>query len=192
MHVIEIAGRSERPFPPPGATQGRQTAGISPIPDLQICRLPTLMYRYLHTSIICISQRMHGDAASILTFSSLLMTLLTCALPSTMPREASSSEQTTSSLTALALAPGVLNTGMPSSVILGTGMLLVPAPQRTMQRTVGATSSGLRVCERSMMAMGDEGSWLSSPATAYLPDGKRLSPTGLMALNVLTVKAAPA
>ena len=150
------------------------------------------MYRYLHTSIICISQRMHGDAASILTFSSLLMTLLTCALPSTMPREASSSEQTTSSLTALALAPGVLNTGMPSSVILGTGMLLVPAPQRTMQRTVGATSSGLRVCERSMMAMGDEGSWLSSPATAYLPDGKRLSPTGLMALNVLMVKAAPA
>jgi hypothetical protein len=48
--------------------------------------------------------------------------------PSMTPRLASSSEHTTSSLTALALAPGVLNTGMPLAVISATGMLFVPAP----------------------------------------------------------------
>mmetsp|Transcript_598 Transcript_598/g.1638 ORF Transcript_598/g.1638 Transcript_598/m.1638 type:complete len:241 (+) Transcript_598:1428-2150(+) len=124
-------------------------------------------------------------------FSSTLMTLFTCWLPSTMPRDASSSEQMTSSLTAFALAPGVLNTGMPSSVMRATGMLLVPAPQRTMPRTVGFTSDSCSLCERSMMAMGESGSLLSSPATAYLPDGNFLRPTGEMALKVSTVKALP-
>eukprot|EP00955_Chlamydomonas_euryale_P036087 350329-Chlamydomonas_euryale.AAC.3 len=108
-----------------------------------------------------------------------------------MPRDASSSEHSTSSLTALALAPGVLNTGMPSSVMRATGMLLVPAPQRTMPRTVGFTSDSCSLCERSMMAMGESGSLLSSPATAYLPDGNFLRPTGEMALKVSTVKALP-
>jgi hypothetical protein len=31
-------------------------------------------------------------------------------------------------LTALALAPGALNTGMPRALMAGTGMLLTPAP----------------------------------------------------------------
>lgn len=57
--------------------------------------------------------------------------------------EASRRAAMTSSLTALAFAPGVLKTGIPSSVILGTGMLFTPAPQRTMHRTVDGTSSSL-------------------------------------------------
>mmetsp|Transcript_22884 Transcript_22884/g.58354 ORF Transcript_22884/g.58354 Transcript_22884/m.58354 type:complete len:204 (-) Transcript_22884:139-750(-) len=111
--------------------------------------------------------------------------------PSTMPRDASSMAQMTSSLTALALAPGVLNTGTPSSVIFCTGMLFTPAPQRTMQRTVCGTSSTLSWWLRSMMAMGDCGSLVSSPDTTYLPAGKRDRPTGEMALKVLTVKPGP-
>ena len=46
----------------------------------------------------------------------------------------------TSSFTALAFEPGVLNTGMPSSVSSSTGMLLVPAPHRAMARVEGGTS----------------------------------------------------
>ena len=44
--------------------------------------------------------------------------------------EASSSPPSTSSFTALALAPGVLNTTMPASLHLSTGILLTPAPAR--------------------------------------------------------------
>eukprot|EP00955_Chlamydomonas_euryale_P063332 358636-Chlamydomonas_euryale.AAC.4 len=82
-----------------------------------------------------------------------------------MPRDASSSEHSTSSLTALALAPGVLNTGMPSSVMRATGMLLVPAPQRTMHLTDGATSDSCSLCERSRIAAGSLGSCDLSPPT---------------------------
>ena len=108
-----------------------------------------------------------------------------------IPREASSREHTTNSFTALAFAPGVLNTGMPRSVISLTGMLLVPAPQRTMPRTVGGTSSSCTLCERSMMPMGGSGSSDSSPETTYLPLGYLLRPTGEMALKVLIVKPLP-
>ena len=76
--------------------------------------------------------------------------------PSAMPRDASKRPQITSSFTAFALAPGVLKTGIPISVILSTGMLLVPAPQRAMARTLDSTSSSCSLCERSKMAWGLE------------------------------------
>ena len=41
-------------------------------------------------------------------------------------------EQITSSFTALALAPGVLNTAMPASEQRSKGMLLTPEPARAM------------------------------------------------------------
>ena len=57
--------------------------------------------------------------------------------PSTS-RDAITSEHSSSSLTASAFAPGLLNTTMPRSVQSGMGMLLYPAPARPM-----AISSGL-------------------------------------------------
>ena len=56
----------------------------------------------------------------------------THSAPPSTSREASSRAQITSSFTALALAPGVLNTTMPASEHLSTGMLFTPAPARAM------------------------------------------------------------
>ena len=75
-----------------------------------------------------------------------------CWMPSMMPRDARSMPQMTSSLTELALAPGVLNTGMPSSVIFATLQLLVPAPQRAMARHSSGTSASCSLWLRSRMA----------------------------------------
>jgi len=73
-------------------------------------------------------------------------------IPSTIRRLPSNIPAMTSSLTALALAPGVLKTGMPSCVISFTGILLVPAPQRAIALTVTSTSSAFNLCDRSSMA----------------------------------------
>ena len=54
----------------------------------------------------------------------------TYAIPGKMPRVASSIPAITSSFTALALAPGVLNTTMPSLLYGASGTLLTPAPAR--------------------------------------------------------------
>ena len=48
--------------------------------------------------------------------------------PWIIPREDRSIPQTTSSLTAFALAPGVLKTTIPLFVASSTGILFVPAP----------------------------------------------------------------
>ena len=58
----------------------------------------------------------------------------TQSAPPTTSREASSRAHTVSSFTALALAPGVLNTTIPASEQRAMGMLLVPAPARAMAR----------------------------------------------------------
>ena len=58
----------------------------------------------------------------------------TQSAPSVIFREASSRAHTASSFTALALAPGVLNTTMPASEQRSMGMLLVPAPARATAR----------------------------------------------------------
>ena len=62
----------------------------------------------------------------------------THATPPLTSREASSMAHSTSSFTALALAPGVLNTTMPASEQRSTGILFTPAPARAMaQRLAG-------------------------------------------------------
>jgi hypothetical protein len=76
--------------------------------------------------------------------------------PSASPtlRADNSNPASTSSFTALALAPGALNTGMPRSVMAGTGMLLVPAPARATARTDVGMSSLCMSAERSSTASG--------------------------------------
>ena len=71
-----------------------------------------------------------------------------------MLRAASSSAATTSSLTALALAPGALNTGVPRFDISATGMLLVPAPARLIARTLAGIVIACMSCERTRIASG--------------------------------------
>ena len=47
----------------------------------------------------------------------------------------------TNSFTAFALAPGVLNTGIPRSLQSASGMLLTPAPARAMAVTDSSISA---------------------------------------------------
>jgi hypothetical protein len=61
---------------------------------------------------------------------------------------------TTSSFTALALAPGALKTGTPRRVSSSTGMLFTPAPARATAFTVAGMSAACRTCERSRIASG--------------------------------------
>ena len=69
-------------------------------------------------------------------------------------RAAISSAASTSSLTALALAPGALNTGTPRFDISPTGMLLVPAPARPIALTLAGISMVRMSNERTRMASG--------------------------------------
>ena len=82
------------------------------------------------------------------------------AIPRMMPREASNKPQSTSSFTALALAPGVLKTTTPRSVQSVTGTLLVPAPARAIARA-SPTSSIVSLWLRSKIASPP----IASPAT---------------------------
>ena len=69
-------------------------------------------------------------------------------------REAMNRPARTSSLTALALAPGVLNTGTPRSVSASTGMLFVPAPARATARTESSMGVSWSLAERTRRASG--------------------------------------
>jgi hypothetical protein len=62
----------------------------------------------------------------------------------------------TSSFTAFAFAPGVLNTGMPRLLSLATGMLFVPAPARPTQSTLSGTAMSCILNERNRIASGSE------------------------------------
>ena len=62
-----------------------------------------------------------------------------------MLRAARNRPASTSSFTALALAPGALNTGMPRRLSSATGMLLVPAPARPTARTESGTANVVHV-----------------------------------------------
>ena len=89
----------------------------------------------------------------------------------------------TSSATALALAPGVLNTTMPCSLQRSSGMLLTPAPARAMASRLSLNVVFSRSALRTRMPSG---------ASASTDTSKRLlgsfaRPTGLMALRVLMV-----
>ena len=60
----------------------------------------------------------------------------------------------TSSFTALALAPGALKTGMPRWLSFATGMLLVPAPARATASTLAGISIECTSAERTRIASG--------------------------------------
>jgi hypothetical protein len=57
-------------------------------------------------------------------------------------------------LTALALAPGALNTGTPRFDISATGMLFVPEPARPIASTLRGMSIACMSCERTRIASG--------------------------------------
>src|SRR5690606_6421085 len=84
----------------------------------------------------------------------------------------SSMPASTSSLTALAFAPGALNTGTPRPLIAATGMLLVPAPARAIARTDRGIVVECRSAERSRIASGEA----RSGPTAYRGAGSSASP----------------
>ena len=69
-------------------------------------------------------------------------------------RAAISRPAITSSFTAFAFAPGVLNTGMPRLPSFATGMLFVPAPARPTQSTLSGIGMSCILNERSRIASG--------------------------------------
>ncbi len=71
-----------------------------------------------------------------------------------MLRAARNMPASTSSFTALALAPGALNTGMPFFESASTGMLLVPAPARPTARRMSGIATLCMSAERTRMASG--------------------------------------
>src|SRR5207245_6150262 len=82
----------------------------------------------------------------------------------------------TSSFTALAFAPGALNTGTPRFDSAATGMLFTPAPARPTALREGPNSRRCRSAERTRMASGSAASF----TTAYCSAGKRFRPTWAM------------
>ena len=90
-------------------------------------------------------------SAALPTFSSSALSR-THATPPMMSRLASSMPASTSSFTALALAPGVLKTAMPASANLSRGMLFTPAPARATAFRFAGTSISCMSAERTRMA----------------------------------------
>src|SRR5690242_6054825 len=87
-------------------------------------------------------------------------------------RAASSNAVNTSSFTALALAPGALNTGTPRFDISATGMLFVPAPARPIAFTLAGIVMACMSCERTRIASGCS----SDFAVVYRAAGRRCNP----------------
>ena len=79
----------------------------------------------------------------------------------------------TSSFTALALAPGALNTGTPRSLICFTGMLLVPAPARPIAFTWRRDLHRVHVVRAHQDRIGVRSTWLP---TRIALRGKALEP----------------
>ncbi len=90
---------------------------------------------------------------------------------------------TTSSLTALALAPGVLNTTIPRSVHAATGILLTPAPALPTAKTPSVAWASASLKLRNRIASGDS---TSSPTENCCPS-KRSKPFLAILLRVRTL-----
>src|SRR5688572_3705965 len=89
----------------------------------------------------------------------------------------------TSSLTALALAPGALKTGIPRSVMVTTGMLFTPAPARPIAFSEGPNVALCRSADRRRIA---SGSGISAPVMNR-SCGSLASPAAEMLLSVCTL-----
>ena len=83
-------------------------------------------------------------------------------------------------LTALALAPGALNTGMPSLLSLSTGILFTPAPARPTALRLFGISMSCILKERSRIP---SGSFMSAD-TWNLSVGSFANPSDEMLLSV--------
>ena len=97
----------------------------------------------------------------------------THSMPSTISREASNRAHSASSLTPLALAPGVLNTTTPAFVQASSGMLLTPAPARAMASSSGLKSISSIFAERTIIPCGAS----KSVPIAYSAGSSRSVPT---------------
>ena len=102
-------------------------------------------------------------------------------------RAAISMPAITSSFTALAFAPGALNTGTPRLLIASTGMLLVPAPARRSRARVGGIAIACMSCERTRIA---SGSAILDADLVALARQTRSRPTLEMLLSVRTLERA--
>src|SRR5688572_18758209 len=89
---------------------------------------------------------------------------------------------TTSSLTALALAPGALNTGTPIFESSFTGMLLTPAPARPTARRFFSNFMPCMSAERTRITSGAFDSLTIWKRSA----GRRCRPTCAIGFNVTT------
>jgi len=94
------------------------------------------------------------DSVALLISSSVPSSPLAKSQAAPMLRAARNNPAITSSLTALALAPGALNTGMPRSLMASTGILFTPAPARPMASTESAMGLSCIFSERSSRASG--------------------------------------
>ncbi len=86
----------------------------------------------------------------------------------------------TSSLTPLALAPGVLNTTMPRSLHLSMGMLFTPAPARAIPLSEAGSSSACRSALRTRIPSG----FRISDAISKESRGSSSSPMAAILLSV--------
>ena len=107
--------------------------------------------------------------------------VLAHSMPLPTLRLASTSPPSTSSFTALALAPGVLNTTMPASLHLSTGILLTPAPARAMPSRLSGSAISCMAALRTRMPSGCAPS--SSTANRLLE--RRSSPLDEILFSVL-------
>ena len=89
----------------------------------------------------------------------------------------------TSSFTAFALAPGVLNTTIPFSLHLSTGILFTPAPALAIASKSSPSSISCIEAERTSIACGLS---ISSP-TVYLLLSRRSVPQAAILFNVFTL-----
>ena len=106
-------------------------------------------------------------------------------MPPTTSLDASKRPAITSSLTPLALAPGVLNTTIPLSAHLSSGILLTPAPARAIALTFVPSSIS---CILALLTSTTSASLISS-VTVYF-SSKPLSPTleiGLRQLYLMSI-----
>ena len=119
-------------------------------------------------------------STSFPTSSPSLIRDLAQLMPSTIFLEEISIPASTSSLTALAFAPGVLNTTIPVSLHLSTGMLFTPAPARAMARRLAGNGISFILKLRTSIASGFD----ISDAISYLSREKSPKPAGEILFNV--------
>ena len=92
--------------------------------------------------------------STALEMPSVPLSVLTQSIASVIFLPPRKSSHSTSSLTAFAFAPGVLNTTMPFSVQAGMGMLFVPAPARATASRLLPRGYSCMLKLRSMMPSG--------------------------------------